>query len=147
MWKDGHAKIIPSLDGSPATAACVAFLPDGEVVCGNAALAALAAVPTQTVFARRILGKVLHFSTSPVYSFNRENSTCAASWECALHLMRGCLCLGARPVHSGKRPFSSGLEAASYLDLASSAFAFEPTMCSAVSKRLPVLGSLQSCSH
>ena len=78
MWKDGRAKIIPSLDGSPATAACVAFLPDGEVVCGNAALAALAAVPTQTVFARRILGKVLHFSRSPVYSFNRENSTCAA---------------------------------------------------------------------
>jgi len=47
------------VDGSPATAACVAFLPDGEVVCGNAAVSCLAAVLTQTVFARRILGKVV----------------------------------------------------------------------------------------
>ena len=58
VWSEGHAKLVPSVDGCPATAACVAFLPDGEVACGNAAVSCLAAVPTQTVFARRILGKV-----------------------------------------------------------------------------------------
>lgn len=47
------------MDGSLATAACVTYLVDGEVLCGNAAVAALTAAPAQTVFGRRILGKVL----------------------------------------------------------------------------------------